>query len=306
MATELLKLGTQNVSEVAYRLGFSSPFHFSKAFRQQGMVEIRLHTPFQHIFELEKELVRLTGIQQALVVPSMANTVEGTQENVGRAAASYLLERLRDGDTIALGGGQSITSMVAALSTTTEYGVKVVPAVGGVQGRHYTDVNNLTAELGKKLGGEGLQLHAPAFVDSGEERDILIGTRHVQEILNLGRQAQIAVIGIGTLIESGYSSYLDFNQVTDFELDEIKNKYHGIGEILSQAIDENGQPCALPYARRVIGVTLEELRSIPLRVGVASGLHKALPITAALRGGFLKTIVTDEITAREVIRLLTV
>jgi transcriptional regulator GlxA family with amidase domain len=33
MAGELLKLGTLNVSEIAYRLGFSSPFHFSKAFK---------------------------------------------------------------------------------------------------------------------------------------------------------------------------------------------------------------------------------------------------------------------------------
>ena len=35
MAEELLKLGIQNVSEVAYRLGYSSPFHFSKAFRKR-------------------------------------------------------------------------------------------------------------------------------------------------------------------------------------------------------------------------------------------------------------------------------
>jgi AraC-like DNA-binding protein len=35
VAAELLKLGNLNVSDVAYRLGFSSPFHFSKAFRKR-------------------------------------------------------------------------------------------------------------------------------------------------------------------------------------------------------------------------------------------------------------------------------
>ncbi|MEI8242046.1 MAG: helix-turn-helix transcriptional regulator [bacterium] len=42
-AEDLLRLGTYNVSEVAVRLGFSSPFHFSKAFKQQhGLPPARL------------------------------------------------------------------------------------------------------------------------------------------------------------------------------------------------------------------------------------------------------------------------
>lgn len=42
-AEELLKLGTNNVSEIAARLGYSSPFHFSKAFKQKyGVPPVRL------------------------------------------------------------------------------------------------------------------------------------------------------------------------------------------------------------------------------------------------------------------------
>lgn len=36
MGERLLRLGTYNVTEVSDRLGFSSPFHFSKAFRQHA------------------------------------------------------------------------------------------------------------------------------------------------------------------------------------------------------------------------------------------------------------------------------
>jgi len=35
LAEEMLKLGAHNVSEIAGRLGYSSPFHFSKAFKQK-------------------------------------------------------------------------------------------------------------------------------------------------------------------------------------------------------------------------------------------------------------------------------
>ena len=43
LAEELLKLGTHNVSEIAVRLGYSSPFHFSKAFKHKfGVSPVRL------------------------------------------------------------------------------------------------------------------------------------------------------------------------------------------------------------------------------------------------------------------------
>ena len=48
-AEELLKLGTRNVSEIAAQLGFSSPFHFSKAFkRQYGLPPARLLPRREH------------------------------------------------------------------------------------------------------------------------------------------------------------------------------------------------------------------------------------------------------------------
>ncbi len=271
--------------------------------RQQGMVEIRIHAPFQHIFELERLLEDKTSVRQAVVVPTLIDNYEAILENVGQAAADYLVTRLRDGDTIAMGGGQFVSSTVQAFFSEKSFPVKVVPAIGGVQGRHFTDVNNLAAELAQKLGGESFQLHAPAFVNNQEERDILLSTSHVTEILEMARKAQIIILGIGALDETGGASYLHFNKVTDAELHEIIHVHHGIGELLSQVLNANGELCALPYANRVVGINLQEMKAIPLRVGVAAGAHKVRPIIAALRGGFLQTLITDEITAREIIKI---
>jgi len=271
--------------------------------RQQGMVEIKIHTPFQHIIELERELESKTSLRQAVVVPTLDERYEAVIETVGQAAAEYLLTQLRDGDTIALGGGQFISSMVSACRQEKKFRVKVVPSIGGVQGRHFTDVNNLAAELARKLGGEAFQLHAPAFVDHAEERSILLGTRHVTEVLDIARKAQVILVGIGT-IEEGGSSYLQFNRVSSEELDEITRMCHGVGEILSQVFDAGGSLCAPSYSSRVVGMDMQEMLSIPLRVGVAAGQHKTAPIIAALKGHFLNTLVTDETTARQIIALL--
>jgi DNA-binding transcriptional regulator LsrR (DeoR family) len=178
-----------------------------------------------------------------------------------------------------------------------------VPAIGGVQGRHYTDVNNLAAEMARRLDGTSYQLHAPAYMDTDEERETIYRSRQVNDVLELARGAQMAVVGIGTLMVPGLSSYLHFNNMTPEDLNEINQVYHGVGEIFSQAINVNGEECAPKYSRRVIGLSLSELRSIPNTIGVAASPHKSAPVAAALKGKYIKTIIVDEETANEVIAI---
>jgi DNA-binding transcriptional regulator LsrR (DeoR family) len=299
---------TENLSqsEIARQLGLSTAKvnRILQAARRQGMVEIKIYTPFQHIFELEKSLQQVSGVTEAIVVPQLSNSPDSLLQDVGRAAASYLLDHLRMNEIIALGGGRAISATVQALSPRKNFNTTVVPAVGGVQGQHFTDVNNLVAEAALRLGGSSLQLHAPAYMDTDIEREIVYRSRQVKDVLDLARQARIAVVGIGTLVVPGLSSYLHFHNMSTEELNEIHQVYHGIGELLSQAINAEGIECAPKYSKRVIGLSLDELRNIPLSIGVAAGPHKSLPIAAALKGHFLKTIILDQETAAEVVDIL--
>jgi DNA-binding transcriptional regulator LsrR (DeoR family) len=224
-------------------------------------------------------------------------------QDVGQAAASYLLEQLRDGDTICMGGGRSLAAMVTAVSTDKHFqDVRVVPSLGGVQGRHYTDVNNLAFELAQRLRAKPFQLHAPAFADNLEEKEIISAVRQVEEILKMARGAQVAIMGVGS-IKSGESSYFQFTSIDAQELQQIIDQEGGVGEILARVIDEQGRPCAQQLSERVVGIDLDDLRRIPLTIGLAAMEEKALPIAAALRGGYLSAIVTDEVTAKRVLEL---
>jgi len=73
--------------------------------------------------------------------------------------------------------------------------------------------------------------------------------------------------------------------------------------VLAQVLNLEGQLCAEEYSRRVVGITLQELRSIPMTIGVAALENKVMPVVAALRGGFLKAIVIDEDTAKKVLEV---
>ncbi len=299
----LYYLENLNQAEIAKLLGLSTPKvnRLLKQARVQGMIEIKLHIPFQHILDLEKRIHALTGVK-AVVTPSLSEDPLALMQMVGKAAADYLLEQVRDGDTICTGGGNTLYTLVQAVHPTKPVAVTVVPATGGVQGRHGTDVNNLAAELANQLGGQSFQLHAPAFADSPAERDAVIQLRHVSEMLDRARSARIAVFGIGTL--TGNSSYFNFTSLSPQERTDLVENTRGVGEILARVLDENGLDCAPQYSRRVIGINLKDIHNIPLTIGLAANVERALAVAAVLRGNLVKTIVMDETTAARVVEIM--
>jgi dihydroxyacetone kinase-like protein len=44
------------------------------------------------------------------------------------------------------------------------------------------------------------------------------------------------------------------------------------------------------------------LKRIPIRIGVAGGLAKVMPIIGALKGGFINILISDSATAVEVLK----
>jgi DNA-binding transcriptional regulator LsrR (DeoR family) len=294
----------KNQKEVAEILGLSvaKVNRLLKQAREQGWVEISIHAPFQNLFDLERRLQTACGIPEAVIVPELMQDPEAMLQTVGRTAAEYLLQRLRDGDTICISGGKALHTIVQAIETRRRYDVRVVPATGGVQGRHYTDVNYLAAQLADRLGGMAYQLHAPVFVDTPQERDTLLSMRQIGEVLDVARQAQIALVGVGSIIPNS-PSYFDLTSLGEPDRRKIVEGEQGAGEILACIFNVSGQPCAIEYNQRVVGLCLRDLRAVPLVIGVAATEQKILPILGALRGKYLKTIITDEAAALGVLEL---
>jgi len=51
----------------------------------------------------------------------------------------------------------------------------------------------------------------------------------------------------------------------------------------------------------VIGIDLETLKNIPEVIAIAGGSEKVRAVLGALRGGYIKTLITDIVTARAVL-----
>ena len=292
-------------AEVGRRLGLSTPKvnRLLQQARKQGMVEITIHTPLQHVLDLERRLKASFEIQEVVVIPRIAEETNSFARTLGQAGARYLLGRLRDGQTLAVGGGAGVHAVVQALDPTRTYDLKVAPVLGGVQGRATTDVNYLVAQLAEELGGKAYRLHAPAFVDTKEQRELLLSVGPIREILDIARQADIALLGVGT-VEPEQSRFVEFTALSVGDMKRIAETYGGAGEIGAHVYNVKGKPCAEEYAERVVGLSLRELKRIPHVIGVAATAAKSLPIYGALRGGYLHTLITDEAAAEGVLQLL--
>lgn len=70
-----------------------------------------------------------------------------------------------------------------------------------------------------------------------------------------------------------------------------------VGTVCLRFLDGEGRPVATPLDDLIVGVTREQLRKARRRWAVAAGSRKRDAIRAALRGGWVDTLVTDVGTA---------
>lgn len=293
----------KNQSDISKMLDMSSAKvnRIIRDARDKGYLEINIKTPYQKLFELERRLTDATGLPEAVICPSYSDDEDTALRAVGKVAADYLVNQLRDGDVVTISGGKAIAEIVNALQTDRSYDVTVVPATGGVQGKHYTDVNHLATRLAGKLDGKALQIHAPLFADSAGERNMLMQIRQTREVLDMARHANIALMGVGSIVPES-SSYFDLRLMSREERDKLVDE-GAVGDLLAHLYDIGGRACGHEHNEKLVGLTIEELRNIPLTIGVAATTEKVKPIIGALRGRFFKTLITDEATTAHVMDL---
>ena len=71
-------------------------------------------------------------------------------------------------------------------------------------------------------------------------------------------------------------------------------------ELLGQFLDADGKLVSTPFDSRMMAPTLDSLSGKEV-VAIAGGSQKQNAIAAALRGGWLTGLITDEVTARHLV-----
>jgi DNA-binding transcriptional regulator LsrR (DeoR family) len=150
--------------------------------------------------------------------------------------------------------------------------------------------------LAEKLGGAGYYINAPYLCQTAEIAQSMRDTRGIKETIDMGKEIQIALLGVGTT-ETEYSSYYLSGLLSEGEIEVIR-KNGVVGDIASNYFNIDGTPYNDDFLNRMITIRLEDLKRVPVRIGIAGGTVKVNAIIGALNSRLVNYLVTDSFTAR--------
>jgi DNA-binding transcriptional regulator LsrR (DeoR family) len=289
--------------EVARALGTSrsNVSRMLTAAQEQGIVEIRINDPAGRDPELEKALIEQFGLDDAVVALRPSDPSIRPVERVGALAWTWLRQELRDGMTIALSWGRTLQSMVWSITDETPLSIDVVQLVGGLSSvASEITGQELVREMATRLGARYRYLHAPAIFQTTAARDTMLNERSVSDALDAARRADVAVVGIGAVNAGSSSAILRAFGLTEAERSQFEAA-QPVGDVVARFFDIEGREVHGPVHDRVLAVTLDDIRDMPIVVGLAVGREKVDGVVGALRGGFVDVLVTDVAAARGVL-----
>lgn len=292
-----------NQSEIARRLGVSQAkvSRLLTEARERGIVKISVQPPFGVHTDLEQAVESQFEIAEAIVVDASDDDGQ-LRRDLGRAAALHLDATIGSDDVIGVSSwSDTLLSTVDAMApATSARGVRVVQILGGVGDpsaeRHATELARRLATL---VRGTATLLPVPGVVGSTEARDVLVSDEHVRRVLDLFSTITVALIGIGT-VEPSPLLRSSGNVFSSDELTAVEAK-GAVGDICLRFFDTAGRPVASGLDGRVVGIELAALGEVPRVIAVAGGKRKHDAIAAALRGGLISHLVTDQSTAEALI-----
>ncbi len=268
-----------------------------KRAREANIVRVTVNNPPGIFAEMEDRLVAQFKLQDAVVVDCPAE--EGPMvRDLGAALAYFVETSLKPGAVVGISSwSRSLFAMVDALHPG-DYcrGGKVVQILGGV-GQVGTEAHAFYSaqRLATLIGATPVLLQAPAVVGSAEAQRVLARDPSVKAATELFDQLDVALVGIGSMEPSRLlaSSGNIFSPGERAEL----SRHGAVGDICFRSFDADGKPVKSPLMQRVIGIGLPSLRRVKRVVGVAGGRRKVQAILAALRGGWIDILITDQRTA---------
>ena len=305
-AAELYYRDGLSQQEIAQKL-HTSRTSISRALiqaRNEGYVQIRIQYPEQSNLGLERELEEKYGLTEALIaVPAYD---QSSDQEVAFQTVDYTLRVLKKNMVLGMTWGRAMHGFVEQLAQDERLrslsfrNVKIVPFLGtpGVTQLDSWDAttysNTLATKVGNLLHCASYNLSAPMYVDGEKEKELIEGIDEISKVLHMAETADMALIGIGSMQKD--SSIIKAGIRTEEEYKELIQK-GAVGEIVGRIYDKNGQTVDEDLRRKMIGISLDKIAKIPVRVGISYGKDKIEAIKGAIAGGLVNVLVTDVPTA---------
>jgi DNA-binding transcriptional regulator LsrR (DeoR family) len=289
-------------AEIADRLNMSriKITRFIKQAREKGIVQINIQSNNFSMLELEAALCNRYDLKDVKVVMSVAPR-QSLQRLLARGASEWLVPRLESGITIGLGLSRTISYMPEFFKPKRKIMCDFTDIIGGITGPASSVISmNITSQMADICGGKPFRLLAPSVVSSKQAYEIILSEPILNEVFQKAQHCDILFQSCGGVDPDGL---LFENKSLRAETLKTLSDNGAVGDVLGHFIDIDGNPVKVPYDELIISISLEALQKVHLGVLVAGGSEKTKTIHAALKAKYFNVLITDENTAREVLRI---
>lgn len=260
--------------------------------RQTGVVQFRISSSLDARRDLETKLMEKYHLRDCYTVPTNPNET-GKNDTIARAASIYIANHVRENSYINFGYGDTTSKTIEYLARNLETAVSFVSLTGGVG--YYlpkSESNIFNAKL--------YLIPSPIIMSSAQMADAIRKESSVQEVTDMIRLASMTVVGIGGMDDAATIVKSSILNPSDFRLLAMKG---AVGDVICHFIDKNGRLVDTEVDSRLVSVPLSTLKELENVIGVAAGKHKIPAIHAALTGGYMDILITDEETAAQLCRI---
>lgn len=266
----------------------------------EGLVKVRIDHPIAQCLSLAKDLTERFGLAFCEVVPSDPGSTSTTL-GIAQAVAAEIERWLSKSEPIvlAMGTGRTLKAAVEQLPSIDGPQHKVVSLTGNIAPDGSAAYYNVVFTMADTVKSRSFPMPLPVIASSKAEREMLHAQAMIRPTLELAARADVTFVGIGELGPTAPLVLDGF--VSEAELAALR-KAGAVGEIVGWAFDADGDLIQGITNDRVASAPIPD-RSRSLVIAAAMGSAKLPAITAAIRGGLVNGLITDEATAKALLQI---
>ncbi|MCI6585124.1 MAG: transcriptional regulator [Mobiluncus sp.] len=272
--------------------------------RAEGYVQFALNPPSGATPGLRAELAERFGIE-VWVVP-VPPRVRGRQRLnlVAEVAGSVISGAVFPEAIIGIAWGNTLSAIAEHLVPKPVLGARVVQlnGAGNLISSGIVYASTIMEAFGEAYHAEVQHFPVPAFFDYPDTKVALWRERSVKLVLDLQKEVDVAIFGVGTLEGEQLSMVYSGGYLSLLEMEDLKG-LGVVGDVCTVLLRADGTWEDLEINQRASGPTPRDLTRIPRRICVVSGVEKAVPLLAALRAGVATDLVVDEECAARLLKL---
>lgn len=275
--------------------------------RNDNLVEVRIKFPERMHGTLESELEDKYGLLEVIVAdvdPEYNHAM--LRRDIAEFAADYFLRVLSRDMVISVCWSTFIAEMTELITRKVDNlrekpaNIDIVQSLGAIldndpEFQVYDSSRRLAATLNARLH----LIMAPGIAASAGAYRALMEDPQIAQVLDLARRSDAAFLGIGS-VDGASNLMQSIARVMPGMIAELKR--HGVvGDLNGRFFCMEGNPIESELDERLIGLSLDEVKALPLTVGVTGGPAKYEALRAAIVGGLVKTVVIDVDNARRLL-----